>query len=145
MRNTARQLAANSPNPPSTPTRLLGLTVFFVSGLLAANFAAADNLSSAAEDRYRADIAACKKGQPDQDRTACVKEARAVRAESRKAAGNGTTDGVDTYTQNALVRCHALPPSDRDACCRRVAGEGTSSGAVSQGGVLRELVVPDKQ
>ena len=55
---------------------------------------------------------------------------------------NGTKEA---YHQNALIRCNALPMEDRDACQRRIEGAGTTSGSVREGGLMRELVVPDNK
>jgi hypothetical protein len=76
-----------------------------------------------------------------QDRSACLREEAAARAELKKgtldAAGNS-----GSYEINALARCGALPAADRGDCERRVRGEGTTSGSVPGGGVYRELVTP---
>lgn len=51
---------------------------------------------------------------------------------------------VDTdpgrYARNALARCQPLTADDRQDCLARMAGQGTTSGSVSGGGIYRELV-----
>lgn len=85
--------------------------------------------------RYRAERAACESGPPGQDRTACLRDAAAARDEARRGVLNGI--GQD-YEQNAVARCAALPPEERDSCVRRVRGEGTTDGSVGGGGIYRE-------
>ncbi|WP_025918297.1 hypothetical protein [Herminiimonas sp. CN] len=121
--------------------RLPVLALLALSTAFAATTAIAASSSSEANARYRAEQAACKSGQSSQDRATCLREAGAALQESRKGRLNGADPG--TYQQNALIRCNALPVNDRDACQRRIQGEGTTSGSVEGGGVLRELVVPD--
>lgn len=43
--------------------------------------------------------------------------------------------------RNRFTRCEALPADDRDYCILRMKGEGTVSGSVEGGGILRELRV----
>jgi hypothetical protein len=81
-------------------------------------------------------------GQSNQDRETCLKEAGAALEESKTGRLDG---GQGSENQNALIRCNALPAGDRDACRRRIAGEGTTSGSVREGGIVRELVVPDSK
>ena len=95
-----------------------------------------------AQARYHAERAACQTGQSNQDRDTCLKEAKAALDEARKGHLNAAADG---YEQNALNRCEALPAGDRVACQRRIRGEGSISGSVEEGGLLRELVVLDEK
>lgn len=96
---------------------------------------------SDAQLRYQQDRKACLSGASNQDRATCLREAGAALQEARRgrlAAGNGSQLG-----DNAVARCAALPPGDRDECVMRMR-EGTTSGSAAQGGVLRELVSPVK-
>ena len=122
--------------------RLSALAFFVLSGSFVTTAAVAASNSADANARYRAERAACNSGQSSQDRATCLKEAGAALKESRKGRLNGNKD---TYDQNALSRCNRLPEDDRDACQLRIKGEGTTSGSVEGGGVLRELVVPDNK
>jgi hypothetical protein len=72
-------------------------------------------------------------------READVREARAARVEARRG---GLTDIGDAQNEkNRYARCDAHQGADRDYCIRRMNGEGTVSGSVEGGGVLRELRV----
>jgi len=73
-----------------------------------------------------------------QDRATCLREAAAAAAEQRR--GGLTTPDADTLARNALLRCQSQPVADRSDCERRIRGEGSVSGTVSGGGILRELV-----
>ncbi|MEO6626185.1 MAG: hypothetical protein ABIN37_15350 [Burkholderiaceae bacterium] len=108
--------------------------------LLSATQAMAAGASSSAEAlaRYRAEMAMCASGQSNQDRTTCQTEARNALAEARRG---GLTDGsVTTYSMNAQQRCAAHTGVDRTACDARMRGEGSISGSVGRGGILRESV-----
>ena len=116
---------------------------FLVLGIaLFATAAGAASGSVDANARYNAERAVCTSGQSSQDRTTCLREAGAARQESKVGRLN---DDPTTHKPNALLRCNALPADDRDACQRRINGEGTTSGSVPQGGLIRELVVPDNK
>ncbi|MEO6354475.1 MAG: hypothetical protein ABIO19_05120 [Burkholderiaceae bacterium] len=119
--------------------RLSTLALLVLSATFAATAAMAAGAASDANARYRAERAACTSGQSHQDRATCLREAGAALQEARKGHLN---DDPAAFQQNALVRCHALPANDREACQRRIEGDGTTSGSVGEGGVLRELVVP---
>ncbi len=95
--------------------------------------AATAERGSGAQAAYRAERAACMSGQSQQDRATCLKEVAAALAESRRG---GLTTG--DFQRNALARCDAQPESGREACRALARGEGTSSGSVEQGGVIRE-------
>ena len=98
--------------------------------------------SQGANARYQAEKAVCTSNQSNQDRATCLKEAGAALAEAR--AGRLDRPHGD-YSQNALSRCEALPADERDPCQRRIRGEGTASGSVEAGGLLREIVTPEKK
>lgn len=95
-----------------------------------------------AEARYQAERATCNNGQSNESRPTCLKEAGAALQASKKG---GLTSDQSAYRQNALARCQPLPPDDQDACRRRINGEGVTSGSAQEGGILRELAVPDRK
>lgn len=95
--------------------------------------------SPEARARYQAEKTACISGQSHQDSTTCLKEASAALAESTTRPAQ---PAPANYRQNALIRCKTLPADERDACQRRIEGEGSSSGSVEGGGILREVVTP---
>ena len=109
---------------------LLGVTV--------AEAADRGNLSSA-QRIYERDRAACISGQTSQDRATCLREAGAALQEAKRGNLN---DGQAQFEQNRLLRCEKQPPEDRQDCVRRMKGEGSISGSVEGGGVLRELRTP---
>ena len=96
--------------------------------------------SASAQSRYQQDRAACLDSSSQHDRSSCLREAGAVKAESTRRPVVRET--ADDRARNALQRCNELPGEMRDPCERRVRGEGTASGSVAAGGVLRELVTP---
>jgi len=122
----------------------LSLSVFAAGALLAAGTAAAAGGDLAdAQARYKQDRAACLSGQPYQDRAACLREAGAALQEAKRGR---LADENSAYEQNRLSRCERLPAYEREDCVRRMRGEGSVSGSVESGGVLRELrtTVPAK-
>lgn len=117
---------------------LLACTAAFM--LSPAAFAQPAQSRSAIDATYQRDRAACLDSASMHERTSCLREAGAVRAEAlrgRRSAGLTAEDLV----RNALQRCQELPPVDKLLCERRVRGEGSTSGSVAAGGVLRELVI----
>ncbi len=94
-----------------------------------------------ADARYQKEKAVCLGGGSHQDRVTCMKEADAALAESKTRQALPTQAN---YDQHALIRCKALPADERTACRRRIEGEGSSSGSVEGGGVLRTIVTPDE-
>jgi hypothetical protein len=101
---------------------------------------AAPPASASAQSRYQQDRAACLDSSSQHDRSSCLREAGAVKAEPIR--GPAARETADDRARNALQRCNSLPAEMRDPCERRVRGEGTASGSVAAGGVLRELVIP---
>ena len=113
-------------------------TLFVAGTLLISTISIAADRSVAQAD-YQRDRAACNSGQSGQDRATCLKEAGAALVEARRG---GLDDGRGQLEKNRLLRCDSQPPQDRDDCVRRMNGEGTTSGSVEGGGILRELVTP---
>ncbi|MEO7851761.1 MAG: hypothetical protein ABIR94_05820 [Rubrivivax sp.] len=112
------------------------------SGLAAAAAAGAGAASAAAttatQARHDRERSACMVGKSAQDQATCLKEADAAWAEARK--GQLNTGGA--APANAVERCKALPGPQRSECEARMRGEGSVSGSVAGGGILRELVTP---
>jgi hypothetical protein len=73
-------------------------------------------------------------------RDPAVHEAQAARQEARqgKLKDNATPEERE---RNKYARCEYLQGDDREYCIRRINGEGTVSGSVEGGGLLRELRV----
>ena len=69
-----------------------------------------------------------------------LREAGAARAEAKRGI-LGKDDNPAEFERNRLARCDRHTGEDRDYCLRRMKGEGTVSGSVEGGGILRELRV----
>lgn len=91
-----------------------------------------------ARSTYLQERAACDSTAVE-DRKACLREAGAAQVEARR----GTLGQENTqFEQNRLARCSYHKNADeREYCERRMRGEGTTTGSVEGGGILRELVV----
>jgi hypothetical protein len=122
-----------------TQVRFRGLAICAVSAFLGASavLAADARGPSDARTRYQQDRAVCDSGLSHQDRATCLREAGAALDEARRG---GLNDGQAQYQQNALIRCNALPPEERNACQARMQGQGVTRGSVAEGGIYRELV-----
>ena len=90
--------------------------------------------------RFEADRKACLDGKSGQVVEACMKEARAVMAQRPDATPSVSPEQLQ---RNSMMRCDAQSGEDRTACAARMHGEGTTSGSVSGGGILRELVTTE--
>ena len=122
--------------------RSWGLALCAAGTLLSATLASAADRGkqlSSAQAIYQQDRAACLSGQTNQDRATCLREAGAAFQEARRG---GLDDRRAEYERNRLLRCDSQPAEDRQDCVRRMSGEGTISGSVAGGGILRELVTP---
>jgi hypothetical protein len=108
------------------------LTVGLLGGMASTSRAADQN---ATIQKERTD---CMNGNSQQDRATCMREAGAAKQESQR--GNLRDSG--DYQANASKRCAALPSAEKADCERRANGEGSVSGSVGGGGVVRELVTP---
>jgi hypothetical protein len=96
---------------------------------------------SDAQATYNRDRAECMK-KTGEDRATCLREAGAALQESKRG---GLTNEQAQLEKNRLARCDSQPAKDRDECVRRM-NEGTTTGSVKEGAVVRELktVVPAK-
>lgn len=117
----------------------LGLCGVLCCGPLAAAGPAASGAAVDAAARYKQERAACLDGSAGQDRDACLREAVAAQARSRRGVATPDADAA-ALQRNATKRCDALPDDDRKACMARMQGKGSTSGSVAGGGILRELV-----
>jgi hypothetical protein len=99
--------------------------------------------ASEAQAQYKRDLAHCDSNRATEDRATCRTEAQRAYAEARAGNFGGS---ADQYAQNARARCEALKGLDRSACEQRMSGQGSSSGSVGGGGILRErtITVPAK-
>ncbi|WP_291013026.1 hypothetical protein [Hydrogenophaga sp.] len=95
--------------------------------------------SSGSEARYQRDVAACRTVAQGADPAACLREAGAVR--DSKGVSRVDPD-PERLVRNALKRCEPLPEPERSECVAHIHGNGSTSGSVAGGGVLRELVTP---
>lgn len=116
------------------------------AGVAMAIWVCGNAVSVAAQDRsgkqrrFEADRQACLTGQTGQAYKTCLREAYAVLADP---ASPTAPVSADQLQRNALERCDAQQGDEHTACVARIRGEGTVSGSVAGGGVLRELVTPD--
>jgi hypothetical protein len=90
--------------------------------------------------RYQQDLAECEVQQATQDLAACRLEARNALAEAKRNLLSETT--ANLFEKNQFKRCRVFKGEDREACEARVRGEGSSTGSVQSGGILREVVRP---
>ena len=98
--------------------------------------AAADRAAqSEAQATWARDRAACMSKTDDDERKTCLREAGAALQESRR---DGLTDEAAQFEKNRLARCDYQPPKDRPECIKRM-NEGTVTGSVQSGAILREL------
>jgi len=97
---------------------------------------AAGKAPSDAQARYKADRAACMKGETSQDRATCLREAGAALYEAKRGR---LSESEADYEKDALMRCNLVSAENRDACMRGVRGEGKTTGSVAEGGILREV------
>jgi len=122
--------------------RLRALTVG--AALLVASVASAQSgagsAQSSVEANYQRDRAACMASDSQHERTSCLREAGAVRAEAMRGASRGG-ESQETLTRNALERCKRQSPEQQAICERMVRGEGTTRGSVEGGGMIRELTI----
>ena len=94
--------------------------------------------SQAAEARaqYQRERAVCLTGKSNQDRATCLTEAGAALNQARH---EGWSDSTSKQMRDETKRCNLLPDDERKDCLARMQGQGSVSGSVAEGGILREL------
>ena len=123
----------------SSSSLAVAFRVALISGaalLAGSNAIAADSgrqAGTVAQERQN-----CLDGNTNQDRATCLREAGAAKQESQRGSLRDSGD----YGSNASKRCDTLPADQKADCERRSMGEGSVSGSVGSGGVVRELVTP---
>jgi hypothetical protein len=90
--------------------------------------------------RYHQDLAECEAQQATQDLAACRLEARNALADAKRNLLSDTT--ANLFEKNQFKRCRVFKGEDREACEARVRGDGSSTGSVQSGGILREVTRP---
>ncbi len=90
--------------------------------------------------RFETDRQACHSGNTNQTFDSCMKEAKAVLEER---PGSSPRVSAEQMQRNAQLRCEPLTGEARTACLARMRGEGSVSGGVAGGGVLRELITTE--
>lgn len=116
-------------------------TAWLAAALLALSGAAhAGKTTDPLRLQYEREKADCMTGKNQQPRNTCLKEAAAAYAQARQGRLISPSDRPDQWAANALRRCQAQPPEDREMCERRVR-EGTVVGSVEGGGQLKTLTV----
>lgn len=95
---------------------------------------------------YKDELRACNAGKTSEEKSLCIREARAAQAERKHG---GLTSPSEQFKKNAGARCEVQKSAeDRAACQARVLGFGTVTGSIEGGGVLHEVetvVVPPGQ
>ena len=91
---------------------------------------------SAAEARYQQDRANCLAGKTAEDQKTCLKEAGASLQAARQHDLSSPSQAE--RIANARKACDPLSGLDKKACLARAEGDGTISGSVAGGGVIKE-------
>jgi hypothetical protein len=130
-----------NPSPIRIPRACLAAAVLALS-LPAWSQGAAASGKADVEANYQRDRAACAAITVPADRSNCLRDAGAARAQALR---NGPrTASPEELARNAVQRCQQHPPEQRVICERMARGEGRASGSVQGGGVIRELVTQER-
>ena len=124
-----------------SPTGNAFLASFAIGALCFAGAAAAAEASRASDVqvRYAQERAQCRQITQPEARKTCLREAGAAQIEARRGT---LVEPQQNYEQNRLARCsYYKDPKERGYCERRMRGDGTVSGSVEEGAIVRELVV----
>ena len=124
-----------------SPTGNVFLASCAIGALACASAVAAVEPSRAAEihARYVQERAQCTQIAAPEARKTCLREAGAAQVEARRGT---LIEPQGNYAQNRLARCNYYSDAkQRSYCERRMRGEGTVSGSVEEGAIVRQLVV----
>jgi len=122
-----------------TPLRCVAAALL-AFGAVASHAAPAGKPLDPVRLQYERERADCMMGRTPQPREVCLREAGAAYAQARNGQLAGPNDGPQQWQANALRRCQAQPPEDRDLCERRVR-EGQVVGSVDGGGQITTLTL----
>lgn len=98
--------------------------------------------ADATQSVYQKEHARCLAGQSGQSQQTCLKEAGAARDAAR---ANQLGSGDANLDADARDRCMPMAGDERRDCLARVAGQGSASGSVKSGGIIRETVTTTTQ
>jgi hypothetical protein len=125
----------------STPSMRQAFSYFFASAAFAVVAASAQvgvigDTGIDTSGNHQQEVAWCMDNTVGDEQAACLKDSGAARAEKRE----GTLDKPgENYRANAMRRCDDFAGDDRIACRARVQGQGSSSGTVQGGGVIKKI------
>lgn len=125
---------------PAGRLRMLAVGAAMMVASVASAQSGAGGAQSSIEATYQRDRAACMASDSQHERSSCLREAGAVRAEARRGTAQGG-ESQEVLTRNALERCKRQPAEQQAICERMVRGEGTTTGSVEGGGMIRELTI----
>ena len=95
-----------------------------------------------AQARFKQEMADCVSGNTSQDKDSCMREARAALAEVRRGV-SGRPEKTEAKSEAAAPqRCEVHQGEQEGACGGRMRGEGSATGSVEGGGILREISTP---
>lgn len=120
---------------------LAGAALLVLSAVMASGVLAQTSDSSIVLDNTgdpKSEMAACKTRPTAQARQTCMTEVR--KAQAAKRAGRLENYG-EQFAANALKRCEIFKDADDLAACRARVEQGTISGSVAEGGILREAEI----
>ena len=135
MNPTLFNSPASGPFQHSKPWVLRAGTLGLLLGALSPAWAA--TASPDARSVYAREQARCMAIRIHGDRANCLSEASTAYEATLPAVSD---PDPGRYARHAQARCQPLPVDDRRDCLARMAGQGTTSGSVSGGGIYRELV-----
>jgi hypothetical protein len=115
------------------PFRCAALTALAIA--IAPAWAGGSAPASQAQREYQQERARCLRGESQEPRATCLKEAAAAYEEARR--GRLENAPAPDLKRNATLRCNAQPPADREDCVQRILGAGNSEGSAGSGGILR--------
>lgn len=119
----------------SISSRIPPLLVVALSAVAFGATAADPASLAAANERYQQERARCLSGQTSQDQETCLREAGAALQAARQGRAE---DPPSDLARNLLQRCEVHPTAEaREECIRRM-NEGTVTGSVGGGGMVRE-------
>ena len=118
------------------PAAVVCATVLVIGATFGESAFAGAAAPSSAEARYQQDRANCLAGKTSEDQKTCLKEAGASLQAARQH--DLSTPSQAERIANARKACDPLSGLDRKACLARAEGDGTISGSVAGGGVLKE-------